>query len=69
MIISAHRLDVSMLALGGASGPRPIQLAQRKLPRSLLIELMRHGVHRTLWGVDVHVGQPEQPLQRTLLNA
>src|SRR5688500_4702159 len=69
MIISAHRLDRSMLALGGASRAGPIQLVQRQLPSRLLIELMRHRVHRALWGVDVYVGQQEQPLQRALLDS
>ena len=69
MIIGAHCLDLSTPALGGASGPGAIQLAQRQLPGRLLIELMRHGVHRALWRVDVYVGKPEQPLQRTLLDA
>ena len=68
MIISPHHLDLSMLAFGRSRGPSPIQLAQRQLPRSPLIELVRDGVHWPSGGVDMDVGQPEQPLQRALLN-
>ena len=52
---------------GGSSDPGPIQLAQRKLPGSVFVQLVRDGVHRPSRGMDMDVGQPEQPLQRALL--
>ena len=69
MIIGPHLLDGSTLALGQASGPGPIQLAQRQFAGSLLVQLVCHGVHWPSWGMNMNIGQPEPPLQRTLLDA
>ena len=58
-----------MLALGGSSGARAIQLAQRQFSGCLLVQLVCHCVHGSSWGVDMDIGQAEQSLQRTLLDA
>ena len=69
MIISAHHFDRTMLSLRSAGGSSPIQLAQCQLPRSVIVKLVGNGVHWPARCVDMDVGQPEQPLQRTLFDA
>jgi hypothetical protein len=34
----------------------------------VFVELVGDGIHRSSRGVDVNISQPEQSLQRTLLN-
>jgi hypothetical protein len=69
MIIVRYRCDRASLAFRGSSDAGSIELTKRELSSSMFVELVGYGIHRPSRSVDMDVGQPKQPLQRTLFQA
>ena len=59
----------SLLAGRLPGGAGPIQLAERQLPGGPNVQLLGDRVDQALRRIEVHVGQSQAPLQRTLLDA
>ena len=68
MITVGYRRDRATFTFRGSSDPGPVQLSQRKLPGSVFVQLVGDRVHRPSRGMHMDVGEPQQPLQRPLLN-
>ena len=64
-VVLDNLVDGPMLPVGGPGGAGPVELG-RQLARHTGVELVRDQVDRSLGGVDVHVGEPESALPRTL---
>src|SRR6476660_2814660 len=68
MITVGYRRDRATFTFRGSSDPGPVQLSQRQLPGSVFVQLVGDGIHRPSRGMHMDVGEPQQPLQRPLLN-